>query len=536
MRHKLAAAFAALFSLGIAIPARGAVFQWTVEIPIAKNPSAAFLWIPPEAKQVRGVIMAGMTVMEREFVQDPAIRKACADQQLAIVFLKCGLAGTDLQKVLDNLAAISGYGELSTAPLMFVGHSAGGPQAHDVAVKYAARCFGLVQYRGGGPWNGEAVPAGIPSLIMAGQFDDYGGVMRDPTTGRQGAWWGPREGLIKFRGEDESRVASMVVEPGAGHFPWSERNADYLAMFIQKAAAACIAPERPTDGAPPALKRVDYKTGWLTDMKIESPQFEPAAYADYKGDKGAANWHFDKEMADATVAYHNGINRKDQFVLWKDSYWVDAGTRYFFQDLKWVWDGATLEVHPVYAEKYPQQAEAGKGPKWPQSPAPVGHCDKAIEVRPISGPMVVGKQPQTVRMNFNNLAPATEAIAGTFLAFSRGNEEYRYTEQVGMLPRGYKGLGNGKDNRITFGPIADQKADAAPIDLGATSSAGLPVEYYVAAGPAEIVDGKLKLMEIPTRAKFPIEVKVVAWQFGSGVDPKVKTAAPVTQTFKIEKP
>ncbi len=148
-----------------AVATRGAVFQYTVPVETGKSGSTAFLWVPAEARALRGAVMAGMTLMEREFVKDPLIRAACADQRLAIVFLKCGLGGADLQKVLDDLAKASGYRELSVAPLLFVGHSAGGPQARDCAVKMSARCFGLVQYRGGGPWGAPPVAPGIPTLL-----------------------------------------------------------------------------------------------------------------------------------------------------------------------------------------------------------------------------------------------------------------------------------------------------------------------------------------------------------------------------------
>src|SRR3954451_22881419 len=174
------------------LPVRGAeaaaiapaVFQYTVPAAAGKaQPSEAFLWVPPDTRRVRGVVMAGMTLMEREFVKDPQIRRACADQQLAVVFLKCGLGAVDVQKVLDDLAAASGYDELSGAPLLFVGHSAGGPQAKALAVKMADRCIGLVQYRGGVPGAGmdgkdvkdgkdAAVPPGVPVLMMIGQFDE----------------------------------------------------------------------------------------------------------------------------------------------------------------------------------------------------------------------------------------------------------------------------------------------------------------------------------------------------------------------------
>ncbi len=56
--------------------AAAAVFQYAAPVAMGKGQSEAFLWIPPEAKQMRGVVMAGMTLMEREFVKDPVIRKA----------------------------------------------------------------------------------------------------------------------------------------------------------------------------------------------------------------------------------------------------------------------------------------------------------------------------------------------------------------------------------------------------------------------------------------------------------------------------
>jgi hypothetical protein len=74
------------------------------------------------------------------------------------------------------------------------------------------------------------------------------------------------------------------------------------------------------------------------------------------------------------------------------------------------------------------------------------------------------------------------------------------------------------------------------VELKASSDAGLPVQFYVACGPATVADGKLTIAELPARATFPIAVKVVACQFGSGVAPLVKTATPVEQTIQIEKP
>jgi hypothetical protein len=45
----------------------------------------------------------------------------------------------------------------------------------------------------------------------------------------------------------------------------------------------------------------------------------------------------------------------------------------------------------------------------------------------------------------------------------------------------------------------------------------------------------LKLTAIPPRAKFPVKVTVVAWQYGRSVEPLLKTAEPVTREFYITK-
>jgi len=515
--------------------ASAAVFQYSVPVVTNRGQKAAFLWIPPQAKQVRGVVIGGMTLIEREFAKDEQIRQACANQQLAIIFLKCGLGQADLQKVLDDLAEVSGYQELSVVPLMFIGHSAGGPQAKACAVKMRARCFGVVQYRGGVPGGADPVPPGIPALMMFGQFDEFGGTMRNET-GRE-TWEGGKDAIATFRAQDQRHLASIVVEPGAGHFAWSDRNALYLALFIRKAAQARIPTTWPVDATKPILlKEIDHRKGWLTKLpgRVKN-KFNPAPWEKYQGDKAKTAWHFDKEMAEATIAYHaGGFGKKDQFIKWDDPYWVDAGTRFFFTRLKWVSDGQTFEVHPVYAGIYPSQYE-GRGPRWPDAGKPVGHSTAPIFVRQVSGPVVaIGSN--TLRMQYDNLAPATEGSRVTFMAYSTGDAEYRYTELVGMTPRGFAALKKGKEQTITFPPVGNLNVNSGPVELKATSDSGLPVEYYVAYGPATIVKGKLKITELPSRAISPITVKVVACQFGSGIEPMVKTATPIEQTFQIMEP
>ena len=96
---------------------------------------------------------------------------------------------------------------------------------------------------------------------------------------------------------------------------------------------------------------------------------------------------------------------------------------------------------------------------------------------------------------------------------------------------------DGKPQEITgFDPPASVRPGTRTLDLSAKSSAGLPVFYYVREGPAVIEnDRTLRLTDVPPRAKFPVKVTVVAWQWGRMADPKVQSAAPVERTILINK-
>jgi len=521
--------------------AEPAVFQWSLPFEYTRKDkpreSRVWLWVPPDAEQVRGIIVAGKTSMEVPFSKHPLVREAAAEQQLAILFCMSGLGSLDLQTMLDRLADHSGYQELSVAPLMFVGHSAGGPQAKALAQRHAERCFSLIQTRGGVPWMGEGeVPGEVPALVLVGEFDEFGGT-RDQA-GRE-AWMNTRDAIADKRSADDpgsARLLTYMLEPGAGHFAFSDKAAAFTAKWIAAAAAARVPAAWDADAEqPPTLNRIDPASGWLTDLAIESDDAHgAAAYADYAGDRGRTSWHFNGALAEASEAFHEGVNREDQFIEWKDRYWVDAGTRFFFTSPKWV-AADVVEVHPVYADAYPGQHN-GHGPKWPKAGEAVGHSEAPIELHIVGGPLDVVEDDaggHRMRIVYDALNPVGVRARPTFLAYSRGDKTYRYTERVGMLTRNFQGFNKGKDQAITFAKIADVKRGGGPVKLEATSDAGLPVSYYVAWGPATIEGDTLTIAELPARAELPIEVAVVAYQVGSGVEPHVKTAAPVERVFNV---
>ncbi len=517
-----------------------AVFQFATVVKTSAGERDAFLWIPPQAQQVRGVLFTGMSSAERELVKDAAVRRACREESLAIVFLQTGISSVNVQQVLDDFAAASGYQELSVAPLFFVGHSAGGPQAKAAAVAHRDRCFGVMQYRGGSPGiqanslDPDPVPPGVPAVMMLGQFDEFGKVARDES-GREN-WENGVVAMRTFRSADPRNLGCFVVEPGAGHFAWSDRSAAYFALYLRKAATLRIPDWSPDAKSPVMCRPIDATRGWLTELPTRAAaRHAPAPVAEYTGDPGAASWHFDREMAEATVAHHRGlVGRRDQFIRWLDPHTVKAGARFFFEEIAWVGDGQTFEVRPRFAETYPRQYD-GEGPIWAQAGQPVGKSDQAIRVRPTGGPLVaVG--PNAFRVQFDALAPVPGPKATAFIAFVEGDDQWRYAEQVGIVRSLV--LTEGQEQAITFPALPDVNAGdanalATPIELNATSDSKLPVEYYVAHGPATIEHGKLTLQELPRRARLPIEVKVVAYQFGRGVEPRVKPAPPVTRVLQV---
>jgi hypothetical protein len=55
----------------------------------------------------------------------------------------------------------------------------------------------------------------------------------------------------------------------------------------------------------------------------------------------------------------------------------------------------------------------------------------------------------------------------------------------------------------------------------------------VREGPAQIDRDVLRFTPIPPRSRFPVEVTVVAWQWGRSAAPKLKAATAVERTFSI---
>jgi hypothetical protein len=91
----------------------------------------------------------------------------------------------------------------------------------------------------------------------------------------------------------------------------------------------------------------------------------------------------------------------------------------------------------------------------------------------------------------------------------------------------------GIEQTIQFDPPSEIPFGCDQIPLEATSSSGLPVSFSVLSGPAIIEGSVLRILEIPPRSRFPVAVRIMAWQWGTPENPAIKTAEPVIRTVNI---
>jgi len=80
---KLRAICILLLLFGVAT-SRLAAAEWQWSVPAPTIPERrAFLWVPPDCKQVRGLVVACHNMIEKSLFERPAFRAACAETTLA---------------------------------------------------------------------------------------------------------------------------------------------------------------------------------------------------------------------------------------------------------------------------------------------------------------------------------------------------------------------------------------------------------------------------------------------------------------------
>lgn len=511
---------------------------WQFSVRVGRDPlRRAYLWIPPGATRVRGVLFGVQNMLEQALFEDDTIRKAAAQAGLAIVWLNPRDDSDDrtqqfrtftppqetAQGVLQILAALakeSGYTEIADTPLIVTAHSASTPFVFGIAATIPRRILAVIAYKG---WFMDMTP-GIPMLHVTSEYAEVG-------EDKWGEVWRRDAGLAaQQRTKGDDILIGEFAEIGNGHFEWNPEMAPVLAMFLRKSVQYRL-PADTSSAGPPALRPINPKSGWLLDSAtLGTPSDKPVPCAKWPGDPTKALWYYDAEMArtvnDAIAAR---IAKKPQVIdfVGEDGrpLPLDRGGNLTLP-VTFLADGVTFRVAAASLDTAPRQIYGG---------APVGHAPGPILFKVSSGALKqTGPDTFRVWMRRGGLIQQGAPWEPWIMAYQPGDATYRRADRPGR-PDVSTINRSGTVQTLNFAPIPDQRVGAGPLTLHATSDAGLPVQLYVISGPVRLRDDSttLELLPIPPRAKFPVRVVLGAYQWGRVTSPKVQTAGPVTQEFHI---
>ena len=520
------------------------VWQWSALVQKARNAvSRAFLWIPPDCKKVKAVVVTQNNMEELSIVENDFFRKAMKDLSFAIVWVSPSFdnlfrfnegAGDVFNGMMNDLADSSGYTELKYAPVVAMGHSAAASWPYYFAAWNPARTLCAISVSGQWPWFRS--PQFAPD-IWGNKNIDFVPCLETMGEYESANTWS-REGL-KERKEHPLMPLSMLACPAEGHFAATEKKIRFIAFYIKKAARYRLPKKYPVNGPPVLLSVNPTATGWLADKWHinKTPKSSPAPVGKYNGDATQAFWFFDEETAKAAEKYQSFYrNRKAQLLgyVQHDTIVQQRNTHLQVEMVfKPQADGITFVLKGAFLDTVPGESE--RPAMWASLPvgSPIGHAtgNFPIAINRVAGPFKkINDTTFRLDMQKETLYNATHQVF-TFIANHPGDAEYKpAVQQAEMVVPARNTMG--LEQHISFNSLANQKA-GREIMLTATSDAGLPVRFYVREGPARIDGNKLSITTIPPRAKFPVKITVVAWQYGKNAEPAVQSAVPVEQTFYV---
>lgn len=550
----------ALFlSAGGRASASTAEYQWSVPVPSVISeetggPPRAYLWIPPDCQRVRAVVLGQHNMLEEPVLEHPTFRAALAELGMAAIWVTPALDGTfregpasgaRFESMFRALAEESGYVELAHAPVVVIGHSAMAEFPYRFAAWNPARTLAAISLKGawpdmqapGGPgWSGRDV-AGVPLLLVSGEYE----------------WAEERAGkTLAFRREFPAVPFSMLADAGGGHFDSHDALVSFLAEYIRAAARHRLPADVASADQVTTLRPLDAtKDGWLIDRwrMDKSPRTPAAPVNQYRGEASEAYWCFDEIHARSTEQLQGTYaGRKPQLtgyiqrgsIVEQDPKTHQQVTLSFLTEP--AEDGLTFKLQGTFLDAVP----SGRPERWTARAAgsPVGHASGGgpVVIRTICGPVVrISEDTFSIRFDrvgFDNPKRSPELW---FLAEHPGDAEYKRAVQQAVMRLPLRNT-EGTPQSITFPEIPAQLAgssDEVPLNASSSAGPGAPVRYYVREGPAELSTkaGKsvLRLTPVPPRAKFPVKITVVAWQWGRSIDPKMQSATPVERTFHLLK-
>lgn len=548
LRHAHLVRFQTLFALvcSLTLCVFSAAAEWQWSIPVGEG--RAFLWIPPDCERVRAVIAGQNNMLEEGVLEHPLMRRELAKLGIAQVWIAPPFdvvfhfdqgTGERFDALMQALADRSGYDELAHAPVIPIGHSACASYPWNFAAWNPARTLALISLKGDSPltnmtgsgkpnpdWGDRRID-GVPGLMIMGEYEWIEGRLQP---------------AADFVEKHPAAPIAVLAEPGRGHFDTSDELVAFLALFIRKAAEQRLPSTASTVHQTPALTPINPANGWLVERwKLDQPRSAPPTpVARFTGDPKNAFWCFDEEMALATQNHFaSQIGKKPQllgYVQDGETLPQTAAHNQVSLRSRLLEDGITFKLGTSFLTS----VESGSANlvRWTQLPAgtPLTHATGGgpIRLSRITGP-VEQIDAGTFRIRLNRTASTTDRRRHDIwlLAEHPGDAIHKSAVQQSLMRIAPNNTG--RDQQITFAPIPDQPLGTRVLELAASSDADLPVGYYVREGPAEMDGATLRFTALPPRAKLPVEITIVAWQWGRANAAPVKTATPVSRSFHLTK-
>jgi len=535
---------ALLLLMIICLPASSQVWQWSVPVKGAKNAaSRAYLWVPENCKYLKAVVLAQNNMEEQPIIEHEAFRKAMGKLSIGIIWVSPSFdhlfkfnegAGDVFNSIMSTLANESGYNELTYVPVIPIGHSASASWPYYFAAWNPQRTLCAISVSG--QWPYFRSPVFAPDIWQKDQNIDYVPCLETMGEYEAANTWSA-EGL-KERQEHPLMPLSMLACPAEGHFTASVKKIQYIAFYIKKAMQYRL-PKSSHQGAPVLVPINPAKTGWLMDKwRFNQLRASPSApVSKYTGDASQAFWFFDKEMVQATEQYESAYRNKKAELLGYVQNRKVVGQHNTHQQVDLAFqplaDGITFTLTATFLDTVP--GAHARTSEWTGLPAgaPVGHAEKGnIVINRITGPFRKIND-TTFQISFEKgMDNNARVYSCWFAAEHGGDKEYKPAVQQAKMDLPVK-IVEGKDQTISFPQIPNVKNGTTSISLSAVSDARMPVHYFVQEGPAIVKDNIVTFTKIPPRSKFPVKVTIIAWQYGSIIEPKAKTAEQVQRSFYI---
>jgi hypothetical protein len=479
------------------VPAKASVYQWSVKLDgylsneTGDHPDA-FLWIPENCAQVRAIVVSQQNMCEETLFDHPRFREAISKLDFGIIWIAPGIdyqwdvrngCQEVFDKMLSDLANISGYEEIKYLPLVSIGHSAMATFPWNFAAWNPERTLAVISYKGDAPrtnltgygrenleWGRTRNIDGIPGLMIEGEYE----------------WWEARVNpALAFRIMYPESCISFLCDRGHGHFDVSDKIVNYISLFLRKAAQYRL-PENHSLDKPVELLKVDPKEGWLAARWRENREKrpKPAAYAGYKGNKYDAFWYFDQEMADATENYYKeSVNKRK----WHIGF-AAAGKLLDFNKA----GHAQYKISPNIEEDltFHLKAVLTDSLRSKVISSSLINSD-VLKISKITGP-VEKVNDTTFKLSFYRIGLNNPKRTGDIWLLAHLDEDQHHKSAVQQINiRIPYPLKNGERQYILFPGLSDIPEGKESIILNAHSDKGLKVSYYVKEGPAVMTDNRL---------------------------------------------